>query len=186
LAPKGNLLIRRVLYGLIAFFTTAGLLFGGYALAQRVKSGPINREDWKSRGVLEFDTRQEGEEFILEVEAGKIDQPRLTLETLISRLERGKGRRITRVLFKAPEVPELEEVYNELAFALAEAQATGRYTLLPTTADRIASKKGVQIGLEVGEDFIFIHLQQGKSRLYRSVRLTAPVGSIMNSVGGER
>ena len=186
MAPKGNFPIRRVLYGLIAFLVTAGLLFGGHALAQRVKSGPIDREDWRSRGVLKFDTRQEGDEFILEVEAGKIDQPRLTLENLISRLEKGKGRRITRVLFNAPEAPELEQVYNELAFTLAEAQATGRYTLLPTAAAQIASQKGVRIGLEVGEDFIFIHLEQGQKSLYRSIKLTAPLGSVTNFNGGER
>lgn len=184
--PQGKLPMQRIVWGLAAFALTAGLLFGGNALAQRLKSGSIDHKYWRSQGVMKFETRQEGENLALEVEAGTIKSPRLTMERLIRLMEKGKGRPITRIVYLTPESPKLEPAFNALSFALTEARSTGQYTLLPAAAEKIEREQGVHTTVEIGEGFIFIAMEKGAERLYRAVRLPALSLSEATTPGGGR
>lgn len=184
--PQGKLPMQRIVWGLAAFVLTAGLLFGGNALAQRVKSGSIDRKYWKSQGIMKFETRQEGEALTLEVEAKAIKNQRSTMERLIRLVEKGKGRTITRVVYLSPESSALEPAFNALSFALTESRSTGRYTLLPAAAERIEREQGVKTVVEIGEGFIFVAMEKDEERLYRAVRLPALSETASDIQGGDR
>lgn len=184
--PKGRFPMKKIGLGLMAFLLTAGVLFGGYALAQRARFGSIDRKQWQKHGITNFRTRQEGNELVLEVEATKIGKFRLTMEDLMRQVEKGKNQQISRVKFLKPDGSRLGTAYNRLSFSLAEAQATGRYTLLPAAAELIETEENVQVGIEVGERFVFVRLERGKDRLYRAVSLPTEGTSTLVRAGGGR
>lgn len=168
--PTGKFPIQRVVIAFAAFMLTAGLLFGGYALAQHLKAGPANYDYWKAQGVLDFKTRDQAGGMILEVKAGKIKSLRPVMERLIAQIEKGKGRSVTAVEFTTAKASDLEHAYDKLSFALAEAQATGRYMLLPSAENSVEHATGVRTRVEVGDKFLFVNLEKGKERLYRAIQ----------------
>lgn len=176
--PTGKFPTQRVMIALIAFLLTAGLLFGGYALAEHLKAGPANYDYWKAQGVLDFKTRDQAGGMILEVKAGKIKSLRPVMERLIAQIEKGKGRTVTSVEFTSAKASGLENAYDQLSFALAEAQATGRYMLLPTAERSVEQATGVNARVEVGDRFLFVNLEKGKERLYRAIG--RPTGLAVN------
>lgn len=186
MSSQGKIPIKRIVWGLAAFALTAGLLFGGNALAQRIKFGSVDRTYWSSQGIEKFETRQEGQDLILEVEAKEIKNQRLTMERLIHLLEKGKGRTINRIIYLSPEALALEPALNKLSFALTEARAMGRYTLLPAVAEALEKEDGVRTTVEIGEEFIFIAMEKDGDRLYRAVRLPALSQTTVSKPGGER
>lgn len=167
--PTGKFPIQRVGIAVVAFLITGGMLFGGYALAQKMKAGPDNMSYWKARGISEFHLRDQGSDEILEVKAGTVKDLRPVMEALIDQVEKGKGRPVTEVRFTSAKTAGLENAYDSLSFALAEAQATGRYTLLPSAQKSVEATWGVHAKVEVGDKFLFVSLDKGNHRLYRAI-----------------
>jgi len=184
--PNGKFPMKKIGLGLLAFFLTVTVLFGGYTALQRVRYGNLDGKRWEKQGIAAFRTRPEGDNVVLEVEAGAIKDFRLTMEELIRQVEKGRGQRVVRVDFLQPASSKLEKVYDRLSFTLAEVKATGRYTLLPAAAELIAAEEKVRVGIEVGDRFIFVRLEQGKDRLYRVVGLPTVGSSVLVMTGGGR
>lgn len=182
--PTGKFPIRRVVIAVVAFLVTGGMLFGGYALTQKLKAGPDNLSYWKARGITEFRLREQGNDLILEVKAGPVKNLRPVMEALLNQVEKGKGRPVTEIRFASAKTAALEDAYDSLSFALAEAQATGRYTLLPSAQKSVGAAWGVQAKVEVGDEFLFISLNKGNHQLYRAIGRPAAVWAQQSPNGG--
>jgi hypothetical protein len=182
--PTGKFPIQRVAMAVVSFLLTAGLLFGGYALAQHLKAGPANYDYWRSQGVFDFKTREHAGGLVLEVKTGRIQNLRPVMERLIAQVEKGKGRAVTAINFTSAMSTVLETAYDKLSFALAEAQATGRYMLLPSAEDSVERETGVKARVEVGDRFLFVNLEKGKARLYRAIQRPTGLAIEQNMAGG--
>ena len=74
----------------------------------------------------------------------------------------------------APKIPiryfdqrntELEQILNQMQFALQESIITGNFTEMERSVKSIAEKSGVQLDLDMDSDYLYLVLSKGEAQL---------------------
>lgn len=158
---------------LLAFLVTAGLLFGGYffyqayAVHQPLASGIAGLEGVAGasleteRGLITIRLRL----------GGDADLMRVYRQAAQLAAERGHGRDAV-ITLDADASPELEAVWQDLLFDLAEAMDHRRYSDIPRLMDLAARRHpGVAAEAAMDECRVYVTLRKDGAALYKALPL---------------
>lgn len=151
----------------VAFLITAGLLFGGEALAEYFfRESPLKQWAEAVPGINDFTL--EGKGTVLRLRLEKTGDLRGTLEPFLRKI-REKTNDIEEVIIETPQAPELAPVYYELSFTLEEARVSGNYQALYEKLRELEEKYGGDFKVFIGEEFFFVQLVKNDLLYYQAV-----------------
>ncbi|MFC7440567.1 hypothetical protein [Laceyella putida] len=87
---------------------------------------------------------------------------------LLAELEQVAGYRKLTVTLDNGRLPAVDQAWDELQFALREALATKRYTLIPEALKRVAEKHKLTYDVKMDERFVYMQLGH-KGQTWRQV-----------------
>lgn len=161
--------IKQIIFGVLIFLATTGVLFAGERLAEGfLHRNPLQKEAKMIPEITDYQLIEDQStgELCLVLSLSGVDNLQETVEPFIKKVERIKGRRVKQVEVKSPSTPELRDVYYELSFLLEEARISGRYQTLFTGLREMQREAGDRFRVYIGQQFLFVQLERGAGHYY--------------------
>ena len=143
---RKNWSLRQIIIVAFVFLLTSGLLFGGGFLYEKLfRRNPLQKWVKTNAAITGFQLQEQKEGLRLELtlDPEQVDNLQVILEPFLREVMTRKQQPVQEVSIANEPSPALTEVYYQLSFALAEAQATGEYnTLYEILQARDGSRRG--------------------------------------------
>ena len=173
---------RQMITLAVAFLATVGVLFGGQALNSKFRvDDPLQHEVMAIRGVQHFKLVPDKDNVRVELKLGKVSNLETILDRINDKVLHYHGKPVTDFQIVSRSDSQLEQARYQLSFYLEEAAVSGRYIQLK---DALDAMKGINARVYLGQDFIYIQLEQGSHYFYQAVPRQARTISIDNQTGG--
>ncbi|NLW59883.1 MAG: hypothetical protein GX073_06020 [Firmicutes bacterium] len=162
--------LRSIIFVMGVFSLTAGLLFGGGFLYEKIfQRNPLEKWIRSNPAVNAFQLQEQGEGVSLELKLNpeRVDNLQTLLEPFLREVLARKGKAVTKVSIANEPSPALAEIYYKLSFALEEAKATGEYNTLYEVLQTLQAEAGeADFRVYLGADFLYVQLKQGKDAYF--------------------
>lgn len=167
---KKQLTPKRIFITIMAFIVTAGILFGGEVLAERLlKENPLQQWADAAPEIEEFALKADGEKLVLHLQMNETEDLRKTLEPFIREIRERKNKNIAGIIIESPRSERLKDVYYELSFVLEEARISGNYQDLYAKLRELEVKLEGDFKVFIGEEFFFVQLVKDDDLYYQAV-----------------
>ena len=184
---RKNWSLRQIIIVALAFFLTSGLLFGGGFLYEKLfQRNPLQKWVKNSPAITDFhlQERKAGLRLELTLDPEQVDNLQVILEPFLHEVMVRKQRPVQEVRIANKPSPELAEVYYQLSFALAEAQATGEYNTLYEVLQSLQAEAGeADFRVYLGADYLYVQLKKGNESCFSVVPRTDHVKSLVLAGG---
>ncbi len=175
---KKQLTPKSIFLAAVAFLVTAGILFGGEVLAERLlKENPLQQWAGAVPEIKEFALQADGGKLLLHLQMNKSENLRKTLEPFIREIRERKNKELAGIIIESPCSERLQEVYYELSFVLEEARISGKYQDLYAKLRELEAKHEGDFKVFIGEEFFFVQLAKGDDLYYQAVSRFCPVNA---------
>ena len=166
--PLGNL--NWLVVGVITVLVS-GLILGSNWLYQRsAVSGPLLDSLSESPGVASAQLDTDGGVWVVKVSLDRVDSWARLHKDLYQRADEVLGERAYRIKTVDGRDADLEEVLLEASLDLHEAVATGHYTLLKETQERLKSDARVDLArVSVQDGWLLLQLENSRGYLYHQI-----------------
>lgn len=142
-----------------AFIVTLGLLFGGQALALKLRvNDPLKHEVYAIKGVRKFAVTQDKEGIKVELKLARVADLQQVLDKVRQKVKSFYNKPVQAMVIANHSGPRLKEVRYRLSFDLEEAVVTGHYIQLKQSLDAYPQIKS---RIYFSPDFIYIQLEDG-------------------------
>ncbi|HHT05386.1 MAG TPA: hypothetical protein GXZ97_03865 [Hydrogenispora sp.] len=170
---RKNWSLRQIIIVALVFLFTSGLLFGGGFLYEKLfQRNPLQRWVKTSPAITEFQLKEDkaGLRLELTLDPKQVDNLQAVLEPFLQEVVTRKQQPVQEVRIVNEPSPELAEVYYQLSFALAEAQATGEYNTLYEVLQALQAEAGAgDFRVYLGADYLYVQLKKGKESYFSVV-----------------
>ncbi|NLW59212.1 MAG: hypothetical protein GX073_02560 [Firmicutes bacterium] len=155
---------RPVIVGTLVFILTVGLLFGGDFLYEKLFArNPLQKWVKTTPAITAFQLQEAkaGLRVELTLDPAQVDNLQKVLEPFLREVMTRKQRPVHEVWIANEPSPELAEVYYQLSFALAEAQATGEYNTLYEVLQALqGGNEAADYRVYLGADYLYVQLKK--------------------------
>ena len=173
---------RQIITLAVAFLATMGVLFGGQALNSKFRvDDPLKHDAMAIRGVQQFKLIPDKDNVRVELKLGKVSNLESLLERINDKVLHYQGKPVTDFQIVSRSDSQLDQARYQLSFYLEEAAVSGRYIQLKEALDTM---KGIDARVYLGQNFIYIQLEQGSHYFYQAVPRQARNLNIDNVTGG--
>ncbi|TCL76785.1 hypothetical protein EDC14_100165 [Hydrogenispora ethanolica] len=182
----GKINKQQLMLAAVAFLVTVGALFGGQALNSKFRvADPLHKEVLAIQGVQRFTVHEEKNRLRAELQLAKVADLQQVLERVDGAVQRYYGRPLDEYRIADRSDARLRTARYQLSFYLEEAQVSGSYIQLKEELDALT---GVKARVYLGQNFIFIQMENGSHYLYqalpRAERTAAAGNPAANPTGG--
>ncbi|HHW13287.1 MAG TPA: hypothetical protein GXX33_09845 [Firmicutes bacterium] len=170
---RKNWSLRQIFIIALVGLLTSGLLFGGGFLYEKFfQRNPLQKWVKTNPAITGFQLQEQKAGLCLELtlDPQKVDNLQAILEPFIREVVSRKQRPVHEVRIANEPSPELAEVYYQLSFALAEAQATGEYNTLYGVLQSLQAAAGeADFRVYLGTDYLYVQLKKGNESYFSVV-----------------
>lgn len=181
--------LRQIIIVAVVFVFTTGLLFGGGFLYEKLfQRNPLQKWIKTSPAITDFQLQEQKEGLSLELtlDPQQVDNLQTILEPFLREVRTRKQKTVNEIRITNEPSPELAEVYYQLSFALAEAQATGEYNTLYGVLQSLQTEAGdADFRVYLGPDYLYVQLKKGNERYFAVVSRTDHAGGPGMTKGGK-
>ncbi|HHY27222.1 MAG TPA: hypothetical protein GX523_10870 [Desulfitobacterium dehalogenans] len=169
---------RLTIISLVSILIFGLLLSGKLLYENKWLEGSLIKESQQISGVIsaEILNRQGASEML--VNTGQVSN----LQTICTQLKTISGARPIRLADQ--RTPELEEIYQQMQFAIQEGIAMGNFTQMRETLTTQAEQAGVIMNLAMDNEAIYLVLTKGENQLVSVIERHGQ-GLFLPSVGGD-
>ncbi|MGE5598635.1 MAG: hypothetical protein ACM3XS_04585 [Bacteroidota bacterium] len=152
------------------FVATLALLLGGQGLAETIGvKRPLSRAIMAIPGVRGYELAEgrDGSHLLLALD--RVPDLERVVERALAAVEEHGAAEVVSIDFRDRRAG-LENALYHLRFSLEEAMATGRYTALEQSLDRLAAKHRLgRARIYLDRRFILVQLERGRAYLYEAM-----------------
>ncbi|NLM37713.1 MAG: hypothetical protein GX202_06270 [Firmicutes bacterium] len=170
---RKNWSLRQIIIVTLVGLLTSGLLFGGGFLYEKIfQRNPLQKWVKTSPAITGFQLQEQkaGLRLELTLDSAQVNNLQAILEPFLREVVTRKQRPVYEVRIANEPSTELAEVYYQLSFALAEAQATGEYNTLYEALQTLQAEAGeADFRVYLGTDYLYVQLKKGNDSYFSVV-----------------
>lgn len=168
---------------LLAFLATVGVLFGGQKLVSKYRvEEPTQRALGAIKGIRNVEVKQVSDGLTVELKLDKVGNLKTLLDSIEQKVESYYNKPVRKFEISGQPDQQLQQIRYDLSFYLEEAFKSGHYIQLKEVLD---SYQPAKARVYLGNDFIYIQLENDDHFLYEAIPRGSKVVSISNSQGGD-
>ena len=168
---------------LMAFLATVGILFGGQKLVSKYRvEGPTQRALGAIKGIRDVEVKEVSDGLTVELKLDKVGNLKTLLDLIGQKVESFYNKPVRNFEITGQPDQQLQQIRYDLSFYLEEAIESGRYIQLKEVLDSYQPAKAL---VYLGNDFVYIQLENDDHFLYEAIPRGFKAVSINNSQGGD-